>query len=91
MDIEFTTKSVETKYIKINGEEFRMSLAFDFINLVLDTDGFLTGVKCTGTERDFAEALEEEGLVGHSHSAGFFSKDEDGLRELRGQLYDQYE
>lgn len=83
MDIEEREITVTKVYISLNDYEFEAPRFLDFIETIEGTDGFMSGVtNVSGTDRKIAEALEEMGIVAHTHSAGWFVKDEDVLEEL---------
>lgn len=91
IEIEFDTREevVEKTYITIDGEEFPSGPVFEFLETIAGTDGFVTWVTPDYNERDFAEYLQEKGLVGRKANGGWFDRDGQ-CEELNDRLEDQY-
>lgn len=98
MNIKTETREVtKTKtFVTFNSEtneevEFEMGRVIDFLESLMGTDGFMTGVKNLDySDRELAEALEEEGLIARTYSAGWHEKDEDRVNELWETCMEEY-
>lgn len=71
--------------------EFETGKVIEFLESLMGTDGFMSGIKHLNyPDKELAEALEEEGLIGRTYSAGWQEKDEEGINELWEMCMEEY-
>lgn len=93
MDFDIERREVELERVFVQfedgEEEFHYSEVMAFLDAIKGTDGFVAGTRDPKHE-DIAEFLEERGLVGKTHAAGWFEKDEEACEELYDRLKETY-
>jgi hypothetical protein len=91
VEISVETRTVEREFVLINGEEFPAGIVLDMLNNLEGTDGFMSGLRCSGLEADVADVLVDIGVVSHSNSAGYYLSDEELAAEIYEELLEAYE
>lgn len=94
MDAEINTRKVtETKtFVTFNigtecEEEFELPRVLDFLEAIMETDGYVSGIESPNHfEKKIAEALEEKNLVDKSYSAGWHEVDKEEINNLWERL-----
>lgn len=98
MDAEINTREVtETKtFVTFNvgteyEEEFELPMVLDFLETIMGTDGYMSGIKFPDHfEKKIAETLEKKGLVDRSYSAGWHEVDKKEINNLWESLMCAY-
>lgn len=93
MNVEINTREVtETKtFITLNvgteyEDEFELPRVLDFLETIMETDGYMSGIKAPDHfEKKIAEALEK-GVVDRTYSAGWYEVDEEKINSLWERL-----
>ena len=91
VDIEVETRTVEREIVVINDSEYPASVVLDFLNKLEGTDGFLSGIMCSGLDSEVAEELSEIGVVSHTHSSGYYVEDSELFEEVRDEIIESYQ
>lgn len=91
LEVSITKREVtETKtFVEVGGEEFELARFMDFMEAVEGTDGFISGVRSTGSDR-IAEHLQSLDIVDRSQSTGWYVTDDDAHQDLYEEVEEQY-
>lgn len=94
MNIQTETRDVTTTKTFVSfdeSDEFEVPLVIDFLESIMGTDGFMSGLRNLGySEKQIAEALQKQGIVDHTHSAGWFETEPEQINMLWETLMSEF-
>lgn len=84
--MEVKKKTVEKKYVTLNGNEYPYGDVYDVVDGLIGTSGFIEHATLTHIHGEIGDDLQELGFVSRTASGGYYSNNDDGLEGLLDEM-----